>query len=332
MDGPGGEGSNRRQVLGALAVLSTAPAWPALAQAQTPAPPEIAEPRLLTNLLTRMAARVAVNGRNRYAFVIDTGAGRTAVSDQLAREMNLPPGPPVLVHGVTSAEIAPTVRLNALEFGGRRFNNILAPVFPRALLAADGLIGLDVLSRFRLTFDLGRRIATLAPSGGSVMEASVAFQEATRMERQGRSAMVEALGQLVLVAASAEGRPVRVFIDSGAQYSIGNPALRDAVSGPSGGAVDRRRVEVFGVIGQSIMAEVGGVRDLRIGRHSLGDTPLLFADLHAFRTLGLSDAPTILMGADLLTRFRRVSVDFGRARMNFSGLRPASRPPDYGLA
>ena len=57
--------------------------------------------------------------------------------------------------------------------------------------------------------------------------------------------------------------------------------------------------------------------------YDLGTTPLLFADLHAFRVLDLADRPALLMGADLLTRFRQVGLDYGRNRMIFSGLRRA---------
>lgn len=311
---------DRRAVVAALAAAT---ATPAAAQVFSAIPRTGDEHRILNNLVTRMAARVGVNGRDRYAFVIDTGAGRTSVSDRVAAEMRLPPGPQVLVHGVTSAVMTPTVRLDRLEFGGRLFNDLICPVFPAEQLAADGLVGLDVLSRFRLTFDLGALRVTLAPSGGSVVETSETFHEATRMNRQGRSSVVARFGQLVLLTARAEGQPVNLFVDSGAQYSIGNPALMEMVDRYAPRSAPHERIQVFGVIGQSIEARIGEVRRLQIGRFDLGTTPLLFADLHAFHVLGLADSPALLMGADLLTRFRQVGLDYGRTRMIFSGLRRA---------
>ena len=311
---------DRRAVLAAWA---GAAATPASAQVFSAIPRTGDEHRILNNMVTRMAARVGVNGRERYAFVIDTGAGRTSVSDRVAAELRLPPGPDVLVHGVTSAVMTPTVRLDRLQFGGRLFNDLICPVFPAEQLAADGLVGLDVLSQFRLTFDLGALRVTLAPSGGSVVETSETFYEATRMNRQGRSSAVARFGQLVLLTARAEGQPVNLFVDSGAQYSIGNPALMETVDRYIPRSTPRERIQVFGVIGQSVEARIGEVRDLQIGRFDLGTTPLLFADLHAFRALELADHPALLMGADLLTRFRQVGLDYGRNRMIFSGLRRA---------
>lgn len=317
---------DRRAMLTGLGALSAAPAF-----AQTrPADPAVAGSTLmLSNIYTRMAARVGVNGRERFVFVIDTGAGRTSVSDRVAAEMGLPRGPDVLVHGVTEAVLTPTVRLTRFDFGGQRFHSLLAPVFPADQLAADGLVGLDVLSRFRLNFDQRLRRITIAPSGGEVVDTSETFYEATRMTRQGGSVAVDRFGQLVLLNAFAERQPIHLFVDTGAQFSIGNRALLDLVDRFRPPTQQHQRIEVFGVTGQSALAEVAQVQDLRIGRSRMGTTTLLFSDLHAFRELDLIEPPALLMGADLLTRFRHVVLDFGRGRMSFSGLRRSAPAPGY---
>ena len=305
---------DRRLLLTALGGLALGPA----AAAQEV--PSDDEPRLLNNLLTRMALDVSVNGGRRRPFVIDTGAGRTVLSDQLAAELNLPPGPPVLVHGITSAEMAPTVRLGRLSLGPRRFTDLVTPVFPRALLGADGLIGLDVLARFRLSFDMARRSVQMAPSGSDVLTHSTAFSTPSRLRREGRPARRGRFGQLILLSASVGGVPTEMFVDSGAQYSIGNSALLRAVGQDTTAG---ERIEVYGVTGQVLTVRAGVARDLVIANQRLGDTPLLFADLHAFEALELTNRPALLIGADLLFRFRRVTLDFGRSRIALSGLRRA---------
>lgn len=320
---------DRRALIAGLSALPAAPAFGQTAPAPDAAPTEPSA-LLLSNLYTRMAARVGVNGRDRFVFVLDTGAGRTAVSDRVAAEMNLPPGPDVMVHGITAAALTPTVRLKRLDLGGQRFHNLLAPVFPAEQLAADGLIGLDVLSRFRLVFDQRMRRITMAASGGNVVETSETFQEATRMAREGGSDAVARFGQLVLLNAFAELQPISMFVDTGAQYSIGNRALLNLIDRFNPPTRQRPRIEVYGVIGQRATAEIGEVRDLRIGRTRLGTTPLLFADLHAFRELNLIERPALLMGADLLTRFRHVTIDFGRGRISFAGLRRSQAHLGYG--
>ena len=275
------------------------------------------EPRLLANLLTRMALRVVINGRRGAVFVLDTGAGRTVIAEDLAGSWALPAGAPVLVHGLTAAQTAPTAHIDRLSIGGRRVHDLVAPVFPRAMLAADGLIGLDVLGRFRLDLNIAARRVQMTPSGPDVVASGLAGHRATRLPGQERPARHGRFGVLILKG-FVESRDVDVFVDTGAQYSIGNLALLRSVGGDPAGL---ERITVYGVTGQVLAAASGHVRDLRLGTQRLGPTPLLFADLHAFRVLELIERPALLIGADLLYRFREVMLDYGRGRMAFSGLR-----------
>ena len=76
---------------------------------------------------------------------------------------------------ITAAEVVQTVELPQLDFSGRRFAHLTPPVFPYDLLGADGLLGLDVLSRFRLTLELRQRRVMMAPSGSDVVERGFSF-------------------------------------------------------------------------------------------------------------------------------------------------------------
>ena len=310
-------------------VALAGPAWTQVAAPQTITTPPIISPpdlpdeaQVLANLLTRMATRTQVNDQADFRFVIDTGAGRTAIARDVAEALALPPGPPVRVHAITASEIVPTVRIARLIFGRLRFQDILAPVFPRSVLGADGLLGLDVLARFELGFDLARRTVVLSPSNGGTGAFNTTTVAATRLKRSNDSrARQGRYGQLILFDAHAEGIAIEAFVDSGAQYSIGNRALQRAIgAAPQLGEI-RPVVPVYGVTGQTLNAEPGRVSELEIARQKLGPTPLLFADLHAFHTLELIERPALLIGADILYRFDHVRLDFGRSRMAFSGLK-----------
>ena len=318
---------SRRSALALTAGGALTLALPAAAQiaAQPPGPAEPdATARLLENLLTRMAVKVNVGSLRDPLFVIDTGAERTAISDRLAAELNLRPGPPVLVHGITAAEVVRTVELPRLDFSGRRFVHLTPPVFPYEVLGAEGLLGLDVLSRFRLTLELRQRRVMMAPSGPDVVERGIAFGRASRVRNDITDTRRARFGQLILTSVQVDGVEAVAFIDSGAQYSIANQALMrsiDARIGPSA----RQAVRVYGVIGQSLMVDSGAVSSLRLARREMGATPLLFGDLHAFGVLGLSERPALLLGADILTRFSRITLDYGQSRITFGGL--IRRPP-----
>jgi hypothetical protein len=317
-------GLDRRELLTGLGAAWAAPAWPAFAR--TPQAAEGSHPiGLVTNLFTRLGVSATVNGEGPFTFVIDTGAGSTAIADSVAHRLGLRPLPPVLVHGITEARMTPAVVIDRLRINGLAFRNLSCPVFPRQQLGADGLLGLDVLDRFRLRLDIVSRTASLTMPGMRLTMGGDAIL-GSRVRRRLRSARGR-FGQMILSQVTADGQTVAAFIDSGAQYSIGNRALARAVAArkPDGGLF-AREVPVYGVTGQSLTADLLSIDDLRLGPTRMGQTPMLFADLHCFRTLGLADQPALLIGADLLGRFREVTLDFPSASIDFTGLRRRIAP------
>lgn len=311
--------ASRRDALGLLAVT------PLLLAAQEQPPPS-EEVRLLENLLTRMGVDVRLDDDRPRLFFIDTGAEASAVSVELAQSLGLPPGPSVTVHGVTAAEVTPTVRIARIEIGRQQFTDLTLPVFPRSLLGADGLLGLDLLSRFRLTLDMSARRVTLSPPGSR--DALIIRDPQASYSLRQREVVVTGhrgqSGQLILTRVEADGIDVSAFIDSGAQYSIGNLALMRAANVSQTNDM-ARMVRLIGIVGGGVTAQTGTVRSLKVAGRELGVTPLLFADLHAFRIMDLIERPALLLGADVLTRFSRISLDYGRSRVTFGGL--LRRPP-----
>jgi hypothetical protein len=307
-------------LLAALATAAAGPAWSMPSQ-DAPQDDPVEPIQLLSNLFTRVGASVSINGRGPFTFVIDTGAGRTSVADTVAAQLSLPDLEPLLVHGITTASITRSVAVERLLLSGLGFRNLRCPVLPRDQLGADGLIGLDVLGRFRLSFDVVRRAATLNVRGVRVITGG-AMSTGSRLSREGIRSVRGRLGQLILSQTVVEREVAAAFVDSGAQYSIGNNALRRAISARrrDGGRLVRT-VPLYGVTGQSLQADLLSVEDIRLGGSRLGPTPLLFADLHCFETLGLDDRPALLIGADLLGRFRQVTLDFPNNTVAFEGLR-----------
>jgi len=319
------QGPDRRGLIAGLtAAIGMGVASPAAAQdiPQEPEPGFDTGPiQLLTNLFTRVGAAVFINNRGPFTFVIDTGAGTTSIADTLADQLALPPLAPVLVHGITEARVTRSVAVNRLQLSGLGFRNLTCPVFSRDQLGADGLIGLDVLGRFRLRFDVVRRSASLTMRGVAIIMGGD-VQTGSRIRRDGLRAVTGRFGQMMLTQVTVDGQPTTAFIDSGAQYSIGNLALQRAIAARrrDGGRLSRA-VPIYGVTGQSLSAELARVDDLRLGASRLGATPMLFADLHCFQTLGLGNRPALLIGADLLGRFREVTLDFPADTVTFTGVR-----------
>lgn len=289
--------------------------------------PHVTDIQLTRNLFTRVSADVTINGQGPFSFVIDTGSISTAVADTVVRQLELPPRAPLIVHGIASAAVTPSVGIDRLHLRGLRKRALHCPVFSREQLGADGLIGLDVLDRFRLSFDTQRRAATLTRIGMRISTGGVDTL-GSRLSRDTVRSVRGRFGQLIMTNLQICGQTVSAFVDSGAQYSIGNQALRQVIqSRRPTGIGSAKSISVFGVTGQSTLADVASVNDLRIGHHRLGPATLLFADLYCFDTLGLSGRPALLIGADLLGRFQHVAINFASNSVSFDGVRPPSIHP-----
>jgi predicted aspartyl protease len=259
----------------------------------------------LPDFTARMTVPVAIEGQGPYRFVVDTGAERTVISRELARELDLRQGRTAVVHSMTEVSRIDTVVIPGLTIGERTVNDIHAPALSRNHLGAAGMLGVDSLQRQRVVFDFGRQEMTISPSR-------------SREPRMGPGEIVvtgrRLYGRLVLVDAAVEGQRVWVIIDTGSQVSVANSALRAALQ-RRGRLGQTRPVELMSITGGRLNADYGVARRIRIGGIDIRDLPVAFADVHPFRQLGLTNRPALLLGMDALQLFERVSVDFANRRV-----------------
>ena len=76
-------------------------------------------------------------------------------------------------------------------------------------------------------------------------------------------------------------------------------------------------VEMTDVNGQELSGPVKMAGELVVGRASVRNFPILFADSPPFRSLGLSEEPAMILGMAELKLFRRVAIDFKTQRILF---------------
>ena len=254
----------------------------------------------------RMTVGVNIDGRGPFRFIVDTGAERTVISSELARTLALRPGRLTTVHSMTEVSRIATVVIPALRVGSRSIDNIHAPSLARANLGASGILGVDSLQHQRVTFDFRRREMTVTPS----RRREETWPDGQTVVVTGRSLY----GRLVLVDASVDGQRVWVIIDTGSEVSVGNSALRAALTrrnrlGATG------QIRMISITGGEIKAEYSIARRIRIGGIDISNMPVAFADVHPFRQLGLEHRPALLLGMDALQLFDRVSIDFPNRRV-----------------
>src|SRR5579864_4042518 len=256
------------------------------------------------DIYRRMTGPVRVQGSGPYAFVIDTGANQSVISSELAAQLGLPIGEARPVNGVAGVAAAPMTQAS-VQVGARAPRDAALSVLSQAAMGAPGMLGLDLLDGARLTLDFGRQ--SLSIDSGPPLPG---YGNEVQMKAHRRD------GQLTLVDADLAGIPVTAFLDSGAQNTIGNMALRQL-------AITRypltfwNRIPVVSVTGQTSEAECADLPALRICGVTLPTWPIAFADLHTCRLWGLLKKPAILIGVDVMSRFETVCLDFRRDEVRF---------------
>lgn len=296
-----------------IAIAALAGAWPAVAETPAAAPEA---PVIATGLVdpsaevlsleaerhSRLTMPVMVEGTGPFAFMIDTGSQATAVTHEIRAAAHLPPAGRAVLVGMASRREVELASVGRIEFGANSYTNFAAPVLMRENVGADGIIGLDALQDFRVLIDFRNQ--------------TIAVEDARDKERRGGFEIVvrarSKFGQLLITDALVEGVRATVIIDTGAQASLGNNALREKLRAKR--AQDVITTDVNGV---DMVGQLAVVHSLSIAGLSLTDVPLTFADTPAFAALGLQDQPVLSLGMQHLALFDRVAIDFARKRILF---------------
>lgn len=318
-----GKKPDRRRVAGLLAAGLAAPSAALAATPKVPHTgdfPEISPPivavippnppqpgetiETFKDPYSRMTAAVMLNGQGPFQFVVDTGANQSVISQEVAQQLGLPAAGAVELHGVAGIDTVPTAVATRFEIGARRYDNVRMPVIPEASIGAAGIIGVDLLKKSRVQLNFGAHELNISPSAPFSFDP---FAVVVRARRRG--------GQLLIVDTDLAGIRVDAFLDTGAQRSIGNKALLDLATlrMPQSKFFD---VAITSVTGRTIQGQLANIPVMRVGHVRLVNLALTFADLHIFQIWNL-ETPAILLGMDALGTFDRVSLDFGRAEVEF---------------
>jgi hypothetical protein len=252
----------------------------------------------------RMTAPIRIDEQGPFFFVVDTGANQSVISQELAASLSLAQGPMVDLHGVADVEPTPTVICRRVQVGDLSEHDIMMPSLPQAAIGAPGIIGIDRLRNQRIKLDFRSRQLSIA---GARFEDLPPFTSRVRARQRS--------GQLTIVDADLAGIPVSAFLDSGAERTIGNPALLElaVLRNPKAAFYE---VPVISVTGKSLPGQIAVLPVLRLGHVRLVDISVTFADLHIFQIWGLTQ-PAILLGMDALSVFDSVTLDFGHAEVWF---------------
>lgn len=293
----------------AMAATDTAP-QPAAAPAVENPETEVFD--LEGERFRRMTVSVSIGDEGPFRFMIDTGAQATVLSRTLADRLELFDRDTAVLVGMASRRQVETTPIPDFALGTRRFHIQTAPVVEGAHIGdADGILGLDSLQNQRVLLDFDKE--QIAVSDAESLGGNRGYEIVVRARKR--------LGQLIITQANLDGIPVDVIVDTGAQGSVGNMALFKRLQ--------RRRevgeIRMTDVNGQHMTGPVKVARELRVGRASVHNFAVVFADSPPFHGLGLAKEPALILGMSELKLFRRVAIDFKTRRVLFD------LPPSAGF-
>ncbi len=275
-----------------------------------------------TDAANHLTVQVGINDAL-YHFVVDTGAERSVIADNVAAELALPLGPMVMVDGISRRIEAQTAKIADLRFGPFSRQNLTIPILPRTSLVADGYLGLDAINGSRVTFDFRDHTVTIEqPKNAFIPDDPVAGS--AHIKARGSA------GHLRVVDCLVDSVAATAFIDTGAEVSVGNPALYEALKSRNKGLKETSAMVLTGVTGGEVTGQVVPVTRIRLQGLAFTNGTLVMADVPDFDNWGLSERPALLIGMDYLRQFSRVSIDY-RAKIIRFELSMAPPNPTPGV-
>lgn len=251
----------------------------------------------------RMTVPVQIGTHGPFRFLIDTGSERTVLSRQIATAMSLPIAGNGIVVGVAGSQAVELVDVEEISLGKRTYYTLTAPLLEQQHIGADGIVGLDSLQDQRVLIDF--RKDTMLVGDAASLGGSRGFEIVVNARRRS--------GQLIMTNALVDGVHTDIVIDTGSDSSIGNMALRNALT-------RRRQAQqtvLYSVTGQQLSADLIMASTIEVNGLQLHNTFLAFADSPAFDRLGLEKRPAMLLGMAQLRMFQRIAIDFAKRRILF---------------
>ncbi len=254
-----------------------------------------------------LLAPVFVNGEGPFSFMVDTGANTSGVSRALVQRLALEPRGRGIVHATTGAIEAGLFAVRGVRAGDLTIDDVTLPAVQDAVLAgADGILGVDGVKGRRLTIDFEAR--TL-----DVSDSKAALNPRQWSTQRGRVRF----GSLVVTPGKVGRVSVQVILDTGADHSIGNALLAEAIRQDE---ARRMKRSVDAAVSMAPRVDLQGVlfaRSIELGDVTVHNMPLDVADLYAFKFWGIDKEPALLLGMDILSKTRAIAIDYRRGSAHF---------------
>jgi hypothetical protein len=264
----------------------------------------------------RLVTDVYVDGQGPFSFVIDTASSRSLIFEHVRKQLGLTQSQSerMKIYGINDvADIMP-VKPGGLRIAGEAVQGLTLGVVPdSSSVGPDGVLGIDVLSRYFVVLDRGAMRLKLLPPGEDSARAYKDWAKAPLTPRALKNLPV----QFWYLRIRINNHALTALFDLGATTTMMNWDAAErlglhrthfaAVYGPP-------PVEVQDVLGK--LAPVINVEGLEVGLpgRSWNRQSVIVADAPVFGYFDLEEQPAAILGADLL-RNNSLAIDFAGQRL-----------------
>jgi predicted aspartyl protease len=257
----------------------------------------------------RIWAPVLIDGKGPYRLVLDTGATRSAISARAALSLGNHPVATTLVTGFTGSATVPTIHIDKMEVGDLLLESEDVPVLSDVFGGAQGVLGIEGLQNKRIYADFGHD------------RLEITFSHGERARRDFTVVPLREVNGLLIADVRVGNVRTKAIIDTGAQGTVGNLALREALMRHT--PRNALREDVIGVTldvqtGDSIPAP-----DIDFGHMQVKGANITYGDMYLFQHWKLTDEPTLALGMDMLGSFDVLIIDYNRHELQ---IRPRQVP------
>jgi predicted aspartyl protease len=264
----------------------------------------------------RLTTEVYIDGQGPFNFLIDTASSRSLIFEHVRKQLGLQQSQPDLlpVYGINDVGQAMPVTPGELKVAGESVKGILLGVLPDTVPGQDpdGVLGLDVLSRYFVVLDrTNMRLRLMAPGSQSAS----GYTDWYRVSLRARSLKKFSI-QFWYLDAFFNGKTITSLFDLGSGATVLNWLAAEKLGVRQ---YDFRNVGpppelLQDVLGKKKPAIKLYGLDVRLPGRLWRQQMALVADAPVFDYFDLEQKPAAIMGADLLGE-NSLGIDFAGQRL-----------------
>ncbi|HEX4618497.1 MAG TPA: retroviral-like aspartic protease family protein [Steroidobacteraceae bacterium] len=246
----------------------------------------------------RIWAPVLIDGKGPFRLVLDTGANHSAVIPSTAAALGSPgAATATVVTGFTGSAVVPTIAVGRMEVGDVLLGPTTVPVVADVFGGAQGVLGNEGLEGKRIVADFMHDRLEIATSHAQPAHLGFSVVPLKVVE-----------GGLLLADIKVGGVHCKAIIDTGAQGTVGNLPLREALMRHP--PRDAKKAQIVGVTLDVQSGDNVAAPQIEMGGLTINGVHIVFGDMYLFQHWHMTDKPVLLLGMDLLGSFDTLIIDY----------------------